>query len=422
MYWMYRVIPDDNVRDVVEKTITKYYGRWLHLSSKPSPYSYNIHVRKCSTTRVSLLSSINVELCVSSKEYDSLFKIARLIEHARAVLRNRVVWSKDTYLFGSVKGSELEEYSIHPAYDIYFASPGLIDLLREKLGINLPRNALVSKRFGGKYYFYSGDKLRAIINIPDEGTKLFIERYYPLTQCIDLDMDKILSANKEYLLSNVMVSKNFLKSLGKPDIVLVSFSGGKDSLVVLHMAIDYYGSQVVRGIYVDTGVDFPATRKYVEEITDRLGVGIDIVRADVDILINHRGLPTKKNRWCTLRKTKAFKKKLEEYKRKYDKILVIVGDRDAESEARARKPPVRKRDKYLEVAPIKQWSTALVQLYIHKHGLSNNPLYDLGFYRLGCYICPSLTSLERIIMIEKLYDELKGLKWFKEYIKYSRKL
>ena len=139
-------------------------------------------------------------------------------------------------------------------------------------------------------------------------------------------------------------------------------------------------------------------------------------------MINHRGLPTKKNRWCTLRKTKAFKKKLEKYKRKYDKILVIVGDRDAESEARARKPPVRKRDKYLEVAPIKQWSTALVQLYVHKHGLPNNPLYDLGFYRLGCYICPSLTSLERIIMIEKLYDELRDLKWFKEYIEYLRKL
>ncbi|MCD6301472.1 MAG: phosphoadenosine phosphosulfate reductase family protein, partial [Staphylothermus sp.] len=418
MYWMYRVIPDDDLKDIVEKTISKYYGRWMHLSSKPYPYSYNIYMRECNSHHLSFLSSTDVEICVSRNEKLDLFMLARLIEHARAMLRNYVVWRKDTYVFGIREGNELEEYSIHPAYDVYFGSPGLIDLLQEKFRINLPKNALISKRFGGKHYIYSGEKPKAIINIPDEGINIFMDKYNSKIPSIDIDFDKILIANREYLLRNIMISKNFLKSLGKPDIVLVSFSGGKDSLVVLHMVREYYGPEIVRGIYVDTGVDFPTTREYVEKISEYLDVKIDIVRADIDKLINIRKLPTKENRWCTLRKTRAFKKKLEEYKRKYDKVLVIVGDRDAESEARARKPPVRRRGKYLEAAPIKQWSTALVQLYILNYGLPNNPLYGLGFYRLGCYICPALTSLERIVMNEKLYKELKNLKWFKEYIEY----
>ncbi len=93
-----------------------------------------------------------------------------------------------------------------------------------------------------------------------------------------------------------------------------------------------------------------------------------------------------------------------------------MGDRDTESEARARKPPVRRRRGYLEAAPLKQWATIHVQHYIWSRGLPLNPLYKLGFYRLGCYICPALTSLERFIMLRKLLDRLRGMPWFEKYI------
>ena len=76
-------------------------------------------------------------------------------------------------------------------------------------------------------------------------------------------------------------------------------------------------------------VDFPQTRKYVGYFAEKLNVKIETVYAPVKELISKYGLPTKSNRWCTLGKTRAFKKVLMKYKERYGKVLVLVGDRDA---------------------------------------------------------------------------------------------
>lgn len=46
--------------------------------------------------------------------------------------------------------------------------------------------------------------------------------------------------------------------------VYVSFSGGKDSTVLLHIARDVYPD--IKGVYVDTGLEFPEVKKHVKSL------------------------------------------------------------------------------------------------------------------------------------------------------------
>lgn len=409
---MFNIVAGKGIdEDILLKTIKRYFGSWMHVSSELGSNSYNIIVEKCRHRPV-IINYTSVKVCIE-KHYP--FSVARAIEYGRAYLRLYVTWNNDskTYSVSRISGEELEDYEYHPAFDV-FVLRGIESLLDKEFDEHI--QVLVEKKFGGLFNLYSGSKLFGRITVYDEGLNLDVETLLKPREVFRIDTSKLVEENRLALLKNIVVSKAFLKSLGNPDRIIVSFSGGKDSLVVLHLAIEYYGAENVDAIYVDTGVDFPDTKKYVENISSTLGVNVHTIYAPVKDYIASKGLPTKTNRWCTLLKTAAFKKKLKEITEKYRKVLVIIGDRDVESEARARKPPVRKRKAYLEAAPIKQWSTLMVQLYIWYYNLPENPMYIDGFYRLGCYICPALTSLEKQIIIKKHYERLKALPWFEEFI------
>lgn len=409
---MYKVVPGIPGTNLVENTIRKYYGNWLLVDKSTDKYSYNIIIEKNCKPRV--LSPNTVIACIDK---DDPWELVRSIEYARALLRQWIVWRGDTYVLAG-EGEELIDYEVHPAYDIFIWRNKLETRILDEKGIVYGSNPLLHKRFGGVHIVYSGNKPVARLEIPDEG---FSFKAIQLSrETTSNDLAEFLEANRGAILSHIYIARKFLDSLGKPDIVIVSFSGGKDSLVVLDLAVKHYGRDIVLPVYVDTGVDFPITRKYVEEVSRYYGVDIRVEYAPVKENVEKHGLPTKTNRWCTLLKTSAFNRVVNEYLERGYKVLVLVGDRDAESEKRARKPPVRKRKRYLEATPIKQWSTIHVQLYTWINKLPENPLYRMGFYRLGCYICPALTSLEKYVMIEKLYDQLRDKPWFKEFINENR--
>src|SRR5574343_102066 len=67
---------------------------------------------------------------------------------------------------------------------------------------------------------------------------------------------------------------------------------------------------------------------------------------------------------------------------------VITGIRRAESPARANRQEIAELRKSLMVSPILHWSTQQVWGYIHKYNLPYYSLYDEGFSRIGCVMCP----------------------------------
>jgi len=74
--------------------------------------------------------------------------------------------------------------------------------------------------------------------------------------------------------------------------IFVNFSGGRYSLVVLHLALRALGE--VKAIYVDTTISLPECNEYVKEICSEWGVDLTILeRKDTDFwrLVKKKGFP-----------------------------------------------------------------------------------------------------------------------------------
>ncbi len=178
--------------------------------------------------------------------------------------------------------------------------------------------------------------------------------------------------------------------------VYVALSGGADSTAVLSLAREALGPERVAAVYVDTGMEFPETRRHVERIASILGVDLEWVEADTDPLeeVKRRGLMTRDNRWCTRLL------KLEPLRRFYRRVgarLVLDGARSRESTGRAETPRLGENPLIPGVAralPIKHWSRLAVQLYLWERGLPVLHLYQEGLTRIGCIACPAMHLYE----------------------------
>lgn len=170
----------------------------------------------------------------------------------------------------------------------------------------------------------------------------------------------------------------------KADEVELSYSGGKDSDVILELAkmagIRY------RAIYKSTTIDPPGTIKHV------IDNGVEILRPQKTFyqLIRDKGFPTRRSRFCC--------DKLKEYK-----ILdnAIQGIRRAESVKRSKlyqEPMIcrfygSKKNRVSVTLPILEWSDFDVEEFIKERDIRCHPLYYIkGKFdvkqRLGCMGCP----------------------------------
>jgi len=124
-------------------------------------------------------------------------------------------------------------------------------------------------------------------------------------------------------------------------------------------------------------------------------------------------------RWCTLLKRAAVRSVINNmFSGK--RLLVVLGDRDAESTSRSRKGLIEVEDSnIINVYPIKLWSALHVFTYLKLNNIPLNKLYRLGFYRIGCFICPALRDWELSIILSnddikhKYYNDWIGFKYLK---------
>ena len=176
----------------------------------------------------------------------------------------------------------------------------------------------------------------------------------------------------------------------------VAFSGGADSTALLVLAAESVSPERVVAVYADTGIEFRETKRYVERIASMLGVDLEIVEPSRDplSLIKARGLMTRSRRWCTrLLKLEPLRK----YYERRGVRLVLDGARMRESDNRAKTPREGENPLVPGVArglPLYYWPRMAVQLYLYEKGIPLNPLYDKGFTRIGCIICPAMHLYE----------------------------
>ena len=78
----------------------------------------------------------------------------------------------------------------------------------------------------------------------------------------------------------------------------VAFSGGKDSLVVLHLALEVDPN--IRVIYNNTTVEFPETIQYVKQLQDDWGLSVHVTKCSMPFfkMVEQKGWAVHEDRWC----------------------------------------------------------------------------------------------------------------------------
>lgn len=315
---------------------------------------------------------------------------------ARARLRLAASWGDSYYRFDWL-GDPLEDYSIDLSYDSFIGLGSFSSHVARLAGGRVGRNPLVLRLHGGTHYVYNGPRVRAVLKISDSGIRPSVE--IRGAEPLDVDISKIVEANRDIIESFVEAGKGFLRSLGDFDKVIVPWSGGKDSTAALLLAVETFGRRRVVAVFGDTGTEFPATQRYVEKVSRMLGVEVHRAYAGLDRKLESGApMPSHDNRWCTGLKVQAIESKIAELAE--GRTLVVIGDRDAESPRRSDRPPVREGPaSTVAAAPLKPWGGVHVQLYILSRGVPLNPMYEEGFYRIGCYMCPALRNWEISILL-----------------------
>lgn len=225
--------------------------------------------------------------------------------------------------------------------------------------------------------------------------------------------DYVVEKNRVALDSIESEAKSFIKrTVRKHSLPLtLAFSGGKDSLAVLLLSKEFSPKVV----FVDTGLEFPETVNHARKHADI------VVKAD-DFYEHLPGFgpPARDFRWCCkVCKLGPTAKMIQ--KHFPSGCLTLGGERKYESFSRSKRPRVDQNKwlpKQLSAYPIINWTALEVWLYIFSRKVEYNPLYERGFDRIGCYLCPASDRAD----LELVRNQTHLLERFDEFLEdYAQK-
>ena len=200
-----------------------------------------------------------------------------------------------------------------------------------------------------------------------------------------------------------MIEKKIYQSLklieglhSKTQQNMVAFSGGKDSIVLIHLA-QRTGLEF-KYIYTNTTIDPPGHLNFIRH--NYPNVEILNPRHSFYKIIEKYGLPTRHRRFCC--------RHLKEYAGKGCKVF--EGLRIDEGVKRGKRLLSLKEPEQCDTRikgkihayPIMYWNESEIWEYIRKNNLIYPEHYDKGFTRLGCIGCPLANKSQRI-MEYKMY-------------------
>lgn len=178
--------------------------------------------------------------------------------------------------------------------------------------------------------------------------------------------------------------------------VNVSFSGGKDSLASLFLALKVAPKADV--LFIDTKLEFPDTVLYVKNFAKDHNLSLHIIEGEGQFFdqVQSFGPPAKDFRWCC--KTNKLGPLTAFIQQHYPQgCLTIEGRRIYESFNRSKIGAVEKNPyvpNQITVSPIRNWKALEVMLYNYWNKLAPNPLYDKDYERIGCWLCPASLQSE----------------------------
>lgn len=201
----------------------------------------------------------------------------------------------------------------------------------------------------------------------------------------------------------------------KVDNFIASFSGGKDSQVVLDLCTRAIPPTDFEVIYSDTGYELPPSLQLYEHVQEYYKPRFPDLQFSTTR--NHRsvlaywdmiGTPSDAHRWCCkIMKTAPLYRSLKVDGNKQARVLAFEGVRAEESARRNEYGRIGKGVKHsttINARPIFYWNTTEIFLYLMRYSLPINMAYRLGKARVGCIICPFSSSWDDMI-VNRCYHE-----------------
>ena len=165
---------------------------------------------------------------------------------------------------------------------------------------------------------------------------------------------------------------------------IVSSSFGAQSAVMLHLVTRLQADIPI--VLIDSGYLFAETYRFVDELTERLGLNLRIFR------------PERSAAWQEARNGKRWEQglagieaynldnKVEPMQRAIEELDVgtwFSGLRRSQSVERAKTPFVERSGDRFKVYPIADWTDKDIYDYLKKHDLPYHPLWEKGFVSIG---------------------------------------
>ena len=204
----------------------------------------------------------------------------------------------------------------------------------------------------------------------------------------------------------------------KIDRFIASFSGGKDSQVVLDLCTRAIPSTDFEVLYSDTGYELPPSLSLYEEIQVYYKKKFPDLKFTLtknhESVLNYWdkiGTPSDKHRWCcAVMKTAPLYRALKiEGTNKQAKVLAFEGVRAEESAKRSGYNRIGKGVKHsfvINARPILLWNTTEIFLYLFKYNLPINEAYRVGKPRVGCVFCPFSSPWDDMVVNRKYQSNL----------------
>ena len=168
----------------------------------------------------------------------------------------------------------------------------------------------------------------------------------------------------------------------------LAFSGGKDSICCYYLA--KMAEVKFSAHYSMTTIDHPQVTRFIRENYPDVEWDKPVYkgkRTNYYDLISKKGLPSRTVRWCC-----HYLKEVNGGKGS----TLIMGVRRAESAKRADRPEFYTYAGKHILNPIIDWKDTDVWEFIKSHNLAYPSLYDEGYKRAGCIMCPLACRQARV--------------------------
>lgn len=316
-----------------------------------------------------------------------------------------------------------EEIGPHAAVDVKLR-PGALVSPRSAAGVSWERGRWVALRGAGLSY--------GVGKVVGRGRLRVVKAWYRRRRVEwrhrprSVSFEEVVEANRGWLEEREEEAVAWLRSVMREHdtaLFMAGMSGGKDSTASANIAAE---AGVEDAYTVDTGMEHPESLETVELLAERLGVRLYRAEAGDAFWRGFRlyGPPARDYRWCTRLIKLAPLARLFREVAGNRRIVMVTGQRGAESPQRAASPRLTEsgtigRGRHLVAAPIQEWSSLEVFAYIKLRKLPLNPLYLEGFERIGCYMCPA-SHLAEFYVVERRHPEL-WRRWIGELRGYARR-